>query len=304
MPVKKRGFTISKSSDCNIQLHNYIIMNKIIKFTPMVLALLLFSACNNYADVKQFMAELSAAIEKNDTAAIKKMYPDAAKADSLALAFDAEKAQMETNDDGSIKIDLGEGKDITVIKNEGDDGMKVKSSHGVFAYPAYRLDLAKKTGQWKDGLNDMEQAERMNDTLFVKYLNDKIAGAIIEDLKSKVKVTKSIANYNIDNLQATGVVVVSNQSDRQLEGNEYTVTAKLYEYTGFYHTESYIGSRTLTGKVIPANGQVTYSFSYSLGAWPENPVCTISIKPRIENVMEDYQPTGKEYEEYLSQKAN
>ena len=279
-------------------------MNKIIKFTPMVLALLVFSACDKYADVKQFMADLSASIEKNDKTAIEKIYPDAAKADSLALAFDAEKAQMETNDDGSIKIELGEGKDITVIKNEGDDGMKVKSSHGVFAYPADRLDLAKKTGQWKDGLNDMEQAERMNDTLFVKYLNDKIAGAIIENLKSKVKVTKSIANYNMDNLQATGVVVVSNQSDRQLEGNEYMVTAKLYEVTGFYHTKGYIGSRTLTGKVIPANGQVTYSFSYSLGAWPVDPVCTISINPRIENVMEDYQPTGKEYEEYLSQKTN
>ena len=129
-------------------------MRKIINFIPLVSALLLFCACDKYADVKQFMAELSAAIEKNDTAAIKKMYPDAAKADSLALAFDAEKAQMETNDDGSIKIELGEGKDITVIKNEGDDGMKVKSSHGVFAYPADKLTLGKKTGQYADSLDD------------------------------------------------------------------------------------------------------------------------------------------------------
>lgn len=250
------------------------------------------------------MAELSAAIEKNDTAAIKKMYPDAAKADSLALAFDAEKAEIETLDDGSIKIELGEGKDITVIKNEGDDGMKVKSSHGVFAYPADRLDLAKKTGQWKDGLNDMEQAERMNDTLFVKYLNDKIASTVIADLKSKVKITKSV--YTDYGIRTSYLVVVSNQSNRQIEGDEYVVISKIYSTVGFFLTRNTVslGSRTLTGKPIPAHGQVSYTFSTEDGVEPENPVSTISINPRIENVMKDYQPTGKEYEEYLSQKAN
>ena len=278
-------------------------MRKIINFIPLVSALLLFCACDKYADVKQFMADLSAAIEKNDTAAIVKMFPDAAKADSLVLAFDAEKAQMETNDDGCIKIDLGEGRDLTVIKDEGDGGMTVKSSHGVFAYPSGRLDLAKKTGQWRDGLNDMEQVERMKDTLFVKYLNDKIAGALIADLKSKVKVTKGVATLDINNCKSVCTVVVSNQNGRQIEGDEYVVTAILYST---FELEPYpCGRRTLTGKPIPANGQVTYSFSYDTNCFPPyNPSCSISINPKMDNVLEGYQPSGKEYEEYLSQKVN
>ena len=281
----------------------------------MVLALLLFSACNNYADVKQFMAELSAAIEKNDTAAIKKMYPDAAKADSLALAFDAEKAQMETNDDGSIKIDLGEGKDITVIKNEGDDGMKVKSSHGVFAYPADKLTLGKKTGQYADSLDDKRNAERMADTLFVGWLQ----GKILESMKSLVKTTKSdvsvkgpLGVYTI----CSYTVTVANETDQEIGGNDYTVTAKEtwtvwddgWWDASFVQTKRPSSSiKTLTGKPIPAKGSATYTWNRTFdnggrhtGFTDFGIQSTINYTPSQSSP--SYKYTGKEYEEYLKTK--
>ena len=282
-------------------------MKKLVHLVPMVLALLLLCACDKNAEVKQFMTDLTAAIEKNDKAAIEKMYPAAAKADSLALAFDAEKAQIEALEDGSIKIALGEGKDITLVKNEGDGSLSVKESHGVFVYPQERMDFALKTGWYDKTLDDIKNADRLADTLFVKYLNDKIAGAIIADLKSKVKVTKSVyTNFDINSCRTSYLVVVSNQSNRQIEGDEYVVISKVYSTVGFGFSRNRIslGNRTLTGKPIPANGQVSYTFSTDDGVEPENPVSTISVNPKIENVLADYQPTGKEYEEYLSQKAN
>lgn len=264
-----------------------------------MLAFFMLCACDKNKEVKLFMTDFSVAVASKDKATIEKMYPDAAKADSLVLAFDAEKAEYETLDDGSIKVILGDGKDIVLVKNDGDGSLKVKASHGIFAYPSGRLEMAKKTGQWKEGLNDIQQAERMADTLFVKYLIDKKDA----DLKNKIKVTQSkCTGFDMDKLQGICSVVVSNQSERQIEGDEYVITAKLYDTTLW--DKEYRGSRSLTGKPIPANGKASYTFRYDVGANPTDPECTISINPKIDNIMDGFQPTGKEYEEYLSQKKN
>ena len=272
---------------------------------PIALAIIV-SSCGNTPEeqVKQFAADFATKVSKNQKDSLAAVWPDVAKADSLALTFNADSIVVEpTQTPGQYKVTFGDADMLVTLTEDGK--MTVGETHGLFAWPAKSYDLAKNTGQWKEGLNDIEQAERMNDTLFVKYLNDKIAGEIIADLKSKVRVTKStITNHDLDNLRATGIVVVSNQSNRQLEGNEYVVIARLYDVTGFFGTKEFLGNRKLTGKAIPANGQVTYSFSYSLGAWPVDPECSISINPNIENVMEGYQPTGKEYEEYLATKQD
>ena len=78
--------------------------NSTVRLVPIALVLLMFFSCNKNGEVKQFMADFSTAIANKDRATIEKMYPDAAKADSLALDFDAENAQIETLDDGSIKV--------------------------------------------------------------------------------------------------------------------------------------------------------------------------------------------------------
>ena len=277
-------------------------MKKWINLVPFMMALLVFCACDKNAEVKQFMTDFSTAVANQDMATIEKMYPEAAEADSLAFVFDAEKAQIETLDDGSVKIVLDEGQDITLQKGEGDEGLKIKESHGVFVYPQDRMDFALKTGWYDKSLDDVENADRLADTLFVKYLNDKIAGTVIADLKSKVKITKSV--YTDSGIRTSYLVVVSNQSNRQIEGDEYVVISKIYTTVGFGFSRNTIslGSQTLTGKPIPAHGQVSYTFSTEDGVEPENPVSTISINPRIENVLADYEPTGKEYEDYLNQK--
>lgn len=280
-------------------------MKKTVLSIVVLLSLLFFASCDKYKEIKQFATDFAAAVQSGNKSEITKMYPDAAVADSLVFAFDAENAEIETLDDGSIKIALGDGKDIILAKNDADGSLKVKASHGVFAYPSDRLDLGMKTGWYDKSLDDIQNADRLADSLFVKYLNDKIVGTIIADLKSKVKVTKSVATHDLNNLRGLCTVVVSNQNGRQIEGNEYVVTAKLYDSSGglAFGSREYVGSRTLTGKPIPANGQTTYSFSYDVGGYPNDPVCNISVNPKLENILDDYQPTGKEYEEYLSLKT-
>lgn len=292
-------------------------MKRISSFIPMVLALLLFSACKNYDDVKQFMAELSAAIEKNDTASIEKMYPDAVKADSLVLTFDAEKAQMETNDDGSIKVDLGEGKDIIVMKNEGDGSMTVKSSHGIFAYPADKLTLGKKAGQYADSLDDKSNAERMADTLFVGWLQ----GKILESMKSLVKITKSevsVKNQPRGYTICSYTVTVANETDQEIGGNDYTVTAKetwtawddgWLDATFVETKRPSSSSKALTGKTIPAKGSATYTWNRTFDNGARHSGFTnFGIQSTINYTPSQSSPsykfTGKEYEEYRSQKAN
>ena len=281
-------------------------MRKTINYIPMVLALLLFCACDKYADVKQFMTDLSAAIEKNDTAAIEKMYPDATKADSLVLTFDAEKAQIVANDDGSIKIDLGEGKDITILKNEGDDGMKVKSSHGLFAYPAQQLAFAKSLGQFVDSLDDISNAERLADKEFADYLNQKIKNQLNEALKivstQKGDYQEGVAGEDGPKSPTSVTVTIENTTNKTIPGNAYRVLMTVKDYDdefGWEHTNT----PSWPGKDIKPGERQSFKYGPSY-YFIKSSSAKIQMLNTGEDLMSDYTPTGNEYAEYLSSKAS
>ena len=283
-------------------------MRKTINYIPMVLALLLFCACDKYADVKQFMTDLSAAIEKNDTAAIQKMYPDAAKADSLVLAFDAEKAQIVANDDGSFKIDLGEGKYITILKNEGDDGMKVKSSYGLFAYPEQQLAFAKKTGQFVDSLDDISNAERLADKEFTDFLNLKIKSQQDNALKvvsvKKGDFVEGLGGPEFGNVCATSVTVtIENTTDKTIPGNAYRVIMTIHEYDEEFVGWDFNRTYPYNGKDIKPGEKQSFKYQ-SKNLTIESGKAKIQMLNTGEDLVSDYTPTGNEYAEYLSSKAS
>lgn len=256
-------------------------------------------ADNKQEQVKKFAADFATKVSKNQKDSLLVVWPDAAKADSLALTFNPDSIKVEpTQTEGQFKVNFGNADMIVAVAEDGK--MTVKESRGLFAYPADRLDLAKKTGQWQENLNDAEQAIRMADSQFVTWIEDKIAAQAVAELKSKVKIVKSNATGMFPT--AHGMVVVANESSREISGDEYVVTAKCYDVTGGGGSRDYVGSKTLTGKPIPAGGQVTYTFTYSLGAYAYPPVCSISIRPKLDNIMADYNFTGEEYEEYQNSK--
>lgn len=271
-----------------------------------VAMLVAMSSCDKTDEqVNDFLTQLQAAQQSGDIDRIAQLYPAAAEADSLVINFNPETIKTTHANGDTLIVTLGEGIDLALVKGE-NGALQGVSSHGLFAYPADQLQFAQKTGQFNASLNDVENAQRMGDTLFVKYLTSKISENVIVDLKAKVTIVKSVCyKYDWDNFKGLCTVVISNQSSRQIEGNEYEVKADLYDISGdaaFGGSRVYCGSRKLTGKPIPANNQVSYSFSYNVGGYPLDPVSTISIHPNLMNLLSDYQPTGHEYEEYLKNK--
>lgn len=293
-------------------------MKKAITLVPMILALLLFSACNKNAEVKQFAADFAEKVSKNQVDSVRALYPDAAKCDSFALAFNADSIQVaETETAGLYKVTMGNA-NFTVQKTE-DGKMTVKESHGLFAYPADRMDLAKKTGQWNSSITDLEFSKRMEDTMFPSWIQSKMADA----MKSLVKITKSnvskkhISDYwtSSEKDVCTYTIEVSNETDQEIGGNDYTISAietwKYYE-DGWADlsfretTKRQSSSKMLTGKPIPAKGSVTYSWnrsfegSHHFGYKDFDVNATVNFTSNKTSF--GYKFTGKEYEEYQNSK--
>ncbi len=88
---------------------------KPIKLMCVLCAVVLLTSCDKSGDVRQFVSDLAAAVSAGDCAAVARLYPEAARADSLAPAFDAAKATIEETD-GGWRVTIGEGRDLLVVK--------------------------------------------------------------------------------------------------------------------------------------------------------------------------------------------
>ena len=205
---------------------------------------LLMVSCSNDQKIKAFAEEFSTAVTNGDRAAIKRMYPDAVKADSLAILFNADSLVIEKDEEQKqITLTLGNGADLLVSEN-ADGEYVIQSSHGTFAYPAHELSFAKKTGQWKDGLTDAEQAERMADKGLADYL--------FEEFNNKVKSALSIAEtdtwgddyYEGEWVSSKGVVFkVKNSSSIDIPGSAWNIIYK----------EGYWGGGEMASEEVPGN---------------------------------------------------
>ena len=285
----------------------------------LMLALHGFSACNNYSEVKSFMTELSAAVSAHDTTAISKMFPEAWKADSLSLSFDIDDIHIEKLENGNYLVVLDDGRDITISKNETENSLSIIESHGVFAYPKDKIVFAQNTGWYDKALNDVQNAARLSDTLFITWMKDKVA----EELKKLVKVSKtSIVKGEPRHMEGLGTtdeaiitytVVVSNETDMDISGNDYSILAKItwvacenYTYINKVIREPESENKTLSGKPIPAKGTATYTWEEQdiimAHIWNEDYAisCTLNYTPSMDTMMSAYHFTGKEHAEYLN----
>ena len=261
-------------------------------------ALYVNTSCDSDKAARQFAEDFAAAVSNNDAAAIARMYPDAAKADSLSLDFVADSLKISAAGD-TIHFEFASGVTMTAVK-DAKESIRVLSSKGLFAYDPSRLKFAKGTGWYDESLDDIVNAERLSDTLFIKFITE----TAVAEMKSKIKVVKSSTHqdYSGDPCVIKYMVVVANQNSRQIEGNMYVVDAKIYDTTRMSSYKEYISTKHLTGKPIPANGKATYTFTEYIGACPVDPVCSIRLNIKPEDILADYQPTGQEYDEYLAQK--
>ena len=91
--------------------------------------------------VKDFAIDVATKVSKNQKDSVVMLYPDAAKADSLALSFIADSIRVEPADStGMYVVDLGKGKEFTIEK-KGEDSLVVTKSKGLFVFPEDDLDF-------------------------------------------------------------------------------------------------------------------------------------------------------------------
>ena len=247
--------------------------------------------------LKEQVVELAKQISANDLKSVRKVYPDAAKADSLTLEWNEDSLEiMETKAKNTYLVKFGDNVDMTIVRDK-DGNIKVMKSHNLFAYEPQLLVFAKKTGQWKTGLTDSEQADRMKDRGLPQYLLDKFN----RDLKNGLRILKS-GTYGDDYYEGEWVSAqgatfdVKNSTDFSIPGNAYYIIYK----EGYWGGGS-MGKEEVPGKDIPPGGIVTLK-TKKLGSSMESDVSQSLIVKGLsmEEFLDIFVPTGNEYEEYIN----
>ena len=218
---------------------------------------------------------------------VKGTYPDIASADSIAPLKADTIIAVETAP-GQYDVTLAKGVVLKATRSEEGD-IRVASSRGLFAFPAGKVELARKTGLWADSLSDKELAERMRDDEFFKYVN--------ETNKGKLKKLLSIGrapSYHGGNQKVT------NNSDKTIDGADYKIV-KSFTTRGDYFSRGGKSYSTVKGKTLKPGESAGFYVEVALMGWE----CLESIKwqlPEDKLIAKYVTFTGNEYEEYLKGK--
>ena len=284
-----------------------------------------YSQSGGEKEVREFVEQFAKAVETGDSLTVQTMFPDAMKADSLYSNIDINNFEINKTDGNWKVMDLVNNIILLVSKNEISDSLYIKESWGLFAYPEETLTLAKGTGWCDPNLTDKQNAERFSDKDFVSWLNKKA----IQDKKDNVIITKATSTKGKEisfwpDAPGSGgdthcKVVVTNNNHYDIAGDEYKIQAReKWMVWENFDTPTFDGKeipeygdfKYLSGKPIPANGSVTYTWEgYGYQIWAHLAYdkfkldASIAFTPQFDkSAMDHYQPTGKEYEEYLVEK--
>lgn len=256
-------------------------------------------ACDNTEkEVKEFLGQFSEAAQSGDKDALARLYPGIEIADSLSFGIDEDNINIEPGDGENLfKVTLEPGKDI-IIERAEDGTMTITESHGLFAYEASRLDFARKTGQFKDELTDVTNAQRMADNRFLNELSEKLFANVRNNV-SAYATSRTGRDYWEEIWTAT----VTNNNDFDLEGNDYSVYFSVTYFDTDLMRDVPSGSKTLTGKPIPAHGSATYSLSVvDMESGTRYRVSSININSLSPDVVKQiYTPTGNEYDDFVKE---
>lgn len=211
-------------------------MKKIFVGAAVTAVLLAMGACEqgkaDSADeaVRTFAQKFAATLQDGNTDSLSALYPQITAADSLVsgLVNDSITVKGQPGAPGTYLVSYGNRAQITVVT--GADGtLSVQSSRGLFAYAPARLETARKFGQYNDSLSDAENAERMAETSFLERLVPDFA----RRFKEGVRVGISNKSFNPDSFLGSVDIVVTNNTDADLDGSDYAVTFYTEEPMGY-----------------------------------------------------------------------
>lgn len=233
---------------------------------------------------KYFVEKLSA----NQLDSLKAGYPDIVKADSI-IPVQWDTIMITESSPGQYDVTLAEG--VTLKVSRSDDGkILVTESKGLFAFPADKIDIAKKTGMWEDNLSDLVVAERLGDNNFFDWV-EKSKNIKSSDIISLGKGVEST-------YERPGYATIVNKTDQPIKGSDYKVIYSEVYFEGMYPIES---TKTKPGKDIPPHGNVRYEvLTFNRGGEKVKGIKLTLSPEQIKERFASY--TGNEYKEYLDSK--
>ena len=281
-------------------------MKKIKSFSIALSALVLAScggagstedAKENALDsAKVFAVDVATKVSKGQKDSLVALYPDVAKADSIALSFVADSINVVEVDSVNYLAKFDGGKEFSIAK-DAQGKFAVTESKGLFVYPEKDLDFAKKTGMWVDSLTDVQFAERMaTKEEFRNYLigTFKVVNPLVMTEKQPI-VHEGTCNMDF---WAIKRYVVTNKSDKPVSGKDYKMAVRWY-YLQYEKKETVYES----GKDIAPGASVSFEWKttdyYIL-------IDNVSLKynntNKAQQFEENFQPKGDEYQKFLATK--
>jgi len=270
----------------------------------ILVSLLLLVSCDKNKDIKQFASDFAVAVKSRNKSEITKMYPDAAVADSLIFAYDAEKAEIEEVEGKGWKLTLGDNQFVIIERTEPNGALSIKESHGVFAFSKAQKEFGLKTGLLKADMSDATIAEQLSDTAFISYVSKNF----LKTFKEKFRIKKVYDNRSDYASDWTGggewFVTIGNDLDIDVSGADYQVVisspVQQDEKEILEGKDVYAGSQeTLKSNHIEDTFYVDYSESID----SKDPKIKLEfILSDIDILNKYFVPKGDEYSNYLKQK--
>ena len=240
-------------------------------------------------------------VNANQLDSLTASYPAIAKADSIA-AINTDTIMVAEVAPGQYDLIFTEGMTLKINRSE-DGNITVAESKGLFAFPADKVAIAKKTGMWDEKLSDALLSERMKDDEFFNHMASLMnfdKTKIISIGKAKPHLDEEGIVYGFNE----GSQTLTNLTNKPISGKDYSVKIKWYaswpciddDDPGFDQGYSSKG-----GKDIPPHGTVTYKLEQ--GFRNNEQIVDINWKLSSEQLKEKFfYLTGKEYQEYLDSK--
>lgn len=271
-------------------------------FIILAVVVALASCDDPMKEARQFAEEFSTAVTAGDTTTLYRIYPDAAKADSLALSYVADSLQLEPNATGdTLLIKFSPAVNVTAVK-EAEGKFRVINSHGLFAYPAERLAYAKSTGQFADSLDDISNAERIADKGFDDFLAQKMKSQLNGALKIVSSTKGDFAEGEGGIMEPMSLTVtIENTSEMPIPGNAYRVLITTIDWDADYMRDV-SSTHPLAGKDIKSGEKQSFKYKHPyVGARFSSKIQMLNTGG---DLVSGYTPKGNEYAEYLSSKTS
>lgn len=269
-----------------------------IAMTIMLTALI--SCDKTHDQVIEFLTQLQTAHQNGDKEMIAQLYPAAAEADSMVINFDPKTVKIRPDSGDTLTADLDDGTDLVLVW-QATGSLQAVASHGLFAYPADRLDLAKKTGQYKPSLNDAENAQRMAD----KEFTDKLYEKVMKQVKKQITVSEEIVQDNFEGCKLWQITI-RNGTDMELAAKDYNINIKETSVNNIWEemraVEEVRAQTSIPGQTIAPKGTIQIMHKDGGGAGCVSIYANLIYNLSKEKVMSTYHFTGNEYEEYLATK--